>query len=74
MSTLTDRIDEALDTHCAGLINGERLRPTETIWWIELLTMAAESKTPVKKARFYGFTFINRRTDIKEAIHHLTRN
>lgn len=74
MSNLTARIDEALDTHCAGLIGGDRLRPGEVIGWIELLTMAAESKTPVKTARFYGFEFINRRADIDAAIHHLTYN
>jgi hypothetical protein len=72
MQTLAEKIDVAIDEHVAGLINGEELRPHEIEWWIELLTMADEHKTPVKRARFLGFTFINRRADIRAAIEHLT--
>ena len=72
MATLIEKIDAALTEHIDGLINGDELRPHEVEWWIELLTMASEHKTPVKRARFFGFTFINKRADIHAAIQHLT--
>lgn len=72
MATLAEKIDAALSEHVAGLISGEELRPREIEWWIELLTMASEDKAPVKRARFFGFAFINKRADIRAAINHLT--
>lgn len=69
--TLTDKIDSHLEDHLAGLIDGDRLKYSEIEHWITLLHMAEEHKTPVKQARFYGFTFINRKSDIPAAIKHL---
>lgn len=70
--TLTDKIDAHLTDHLAGLIRGEELRGSEIEHWVALLTMASEHKAPVKRARFFGFTFINRKADIPAAIEHLT--
>lgn len=69
---LSEKIDAHLENHLAGLIGGERLRASQVSWWIELLTMAEESRTPVKTARYYGFTFITRTAQIREAINYLT--
>lgn len=70
--TLTEKIDQALEDHLAGLIRGEELKYSEIEHWITLLQMAADHKTPVKRARFFGFSFINRKSDIPAAIEHLT--
>ena len=69
--SLTERIDREFEAHIAGLIDGEYLRNQEIAIWVELLTMAEDHKTPVKQARFYGFTFINRISDIRDTINYL---
>ena len=69
--TLTKKIDAHLEEHLAGLIDGDRLRASEIEHWITLLQMAEDHKTPVKRARFFGFTFISRVSHIREAIQHL---
>lgn len=68
---LHEKIDTHLKNHLAGLIGGEELKYSEIEHWIILLRMAEEHKTPVKRARFYGFSFINRKSDIPAAIKHL---
>lgn len=69
--TLTQKIDHALENHLAGLIRGEELKYSEIEHWITLLHMAEEHRAPVKRARFFGFTFIRKVSDIREAIDHL---
>lgn len=70
--TLSEKIDAQLTDHLAGLIRGEELKYSEIEHWVTLLQMADEHKTPVKRARFFGFAFINRKSDIPAAIEHLT--
>ena len=69
---LIERIESHLSIHLDGLIDGERLRSSEIAHWVELLLMAEEHKAPVKRARFFGFTFISRVSHIREAINYLT--
>ena len=68
---LQERIESHLSTHLSGLIDGERLRPSEIAHWVELLIMAEDHRAPVKRARFFGFTFITRVSHIREAINYL---
>lgn len=68
---LQAKIDSHLENHLAGLIDGDRLKYSEIEHWIMLLHMAEEHKTPVKRARFYGFTFIRKISDIRDAINYL---
>lgn len=70
--SLTERIETHLTDHLDGLIDGERLRASEVSYWIELLLMAEDHPTPVKRARFFGFTFISRKSHLREAISYLT--
>lgn len=69
---LHEKIDAHLTDHLAGLIRGDELRYSEIEHWITLLQMAADHKTPVKRARFFGFTFISRVVDIRDSINYLT--
>lgn len=69
--TLHEKIEAHLENHLAGLIRGWDLRDSEIDHWVTLLIMAEEHKTPVKRARFMGFTFINRKSDIRETINYL---
>lgn len=68
---LHEKIDAHLTNHLAGLIRGDELRCSEIEHWITLLQMAADHKTPVKRARFFGFTFISRVVDIRDSINYL---
>lgn len=70
--SLHAKIAEHLDNHLSGLIDGDRLRRSEISHWIELLLMAEEHRTPVKRARFFGFTFITRTAHIRQTIDYLT--
>lgn len=69
--TLSEKIDSHPTEHLAGLIRGDELRGSEIEHWITLLQMADEHKTPVKRARFFGFSFISRKSDIPAAIQYL---
>lgn len=71
MSALTEKIDAHLAEHLSGLIGGDELKGSEVAHWVELLLMAEEHRAPVKRARFFGFTFITRTAHIREAINHL---
>lgn len=68
---LQAKIDAHLEDHLAGLIGGDRLKHSEIEHWITLLLMAEEHKTPVKRARFFGFTFIHKVSDIRDTINYL---
>lgn len=68
---LQTKIDTHLENHLAGLIDGDRLKYSEIEHWVTLLLMAEEHKTPVKRARFFGFTFIRKVSDIRDTINYL---
>lgn len=74
MSALTEKIDALLEEHLAGLIGGDEHKASSIARWIELLDMAENHRTPVKRAQFFGFSFITRKAYIREAIAHLTYN
>lgn len=69
---LSERIESHLSDHLSGLIDGDRLRTSEISHWVDLLVMAESHKAPVKRARFFGFTFISRTSHIRDAINYLT--